>query len=151
MNQQKRRFLTFILVHCVALSLVVGAFCLRYVIDHIPVGEQGRFSTCIMHRLLHIYCPLCGGTRAMVALCQGKLLLSLSYHPVSAYLTAGFIVFDVIAAVRIKKNHPTPLSIPKWYWIVGIVIAVLVFLVRNIALIGFGWDNLGDLAHYWQK
>ena len=151
MNQQKRRFLTFILVQCVALSLVVGAFCLRYVVDHIPVGEQGRFSTCIMHRLLHIYCPLCGGTRAMVALCQGKLLLSLAYHPVSAYLAAGFIVFDVIAAVRIKKNHPTPLSIPKWYWIVGIVIAALVFIIRNVALIGFGWDNLGDLAHYWQK
>ena len=151
MNQQKRRWLCFAIVQFVALSFIAGAFMLRYVIDSLPIGQGGKISTCIMHTLLHIYCPLCGGTRAMVALCQGKLLLSLSYNPVSAYLTAGFLYFDIVAALRIKKGHPTPLSIPKWYWIVGIVIAALVFIVRNTALIGFGMDNLGDLAHYWQK
>jgi hypothetical protein len=87
----------------------------------------------------------------MVALCQGKIWQSLCYNPLSAYLAAGFIVFDIIAAIRIKRNHPTPLSIPRLYWIVGIVIAVLVFLVRNVALIGFGLDNLGDLVGYWSK
>ena len=112
MNQQKRRFLPFLLAQFVALSLVVGAFCLRYVIDHIPVGEQGRFSTCIMHTLFHIYCPLCGGTRAMIALVQGHVWQSLCYNPLSAYLAVGFVVFDVIAAVRIKKiiprRYPSP-------------------------------------------
>lgn len=151
MNQQKRRWLTYLFVQLVALGLIAGAFALRYVIDNFPGNDYGQISTCIMHNLLRIYCPLCGGTRAMVALCQGKIWQSLCYNPLSAYLAAGFIVFDIIAAIRIKKNHPTPLSIPRWYWIVGIVIAVLVFLVRNVALIGFGIDNLGDLVGYWSK
>lgn len=151
MNQQKRRFLTFLIVQLVALGLVVGAFVLRYVIDRAPGNESGRISSCIMHNLLHIYCPLCGGTRAMIALVQGHVWQSLCYNPLSAYLSAGFLYFDIVAAIRIQKDHPTPLSIPKWYWIVGIVMAVLVFLVRNVALIGFGLDNLGDLAGYWSK
>jgi hypothetical protein len=151
MNQQKRRLATYLTVQLVVLFLIVGAFILRYVIDHAPGNENGRISTCIMHNLLHIYCPFCGGTRAMVALVKGQIWNSLCYNPLSAYLTAGFLYFDVVAAVRIKRNHPTPLSIPKWYWIVGIVIAVLVFLVRNVALIGFGLDNLGDLVGYWSK
>jgi hypothetical protein len=151
MNQQKRRLVTFLIVQLVALALVAGAFVLRYIIDNLPGNTHGQVSTCIMHNLLHIYCPFCGGTRAMVALSQGKIWQSLCYNPLSAYLAAGFIVFDIIAAIRIKRNHPTPLSIPRLYWIVGIVIAVLVFLVRNVALIGFGLDNLGDLVGYWSK
>jgi hypothetical protein len=151
MNQQKRRVVTFAAVQLVALSLIVGAFILRYVIDHAPGNENGQLSSCIMHNLPHIYCPFCGGTRAMVALVRGRIWHSLCYNPLSAYLTAGFLYFDVVAAVRIKNNHPTPLSIPRWYWIVGIAIAVLVFLVRNVALIGYGIDNLGDLIGYWGK
>ena len=151
MNQQKRRLVTFLIVQLVALGLVVGAFVLRHMIDHAPGNESGQISSCIMHNLLHIYCPLCGGTRAMIALVQGHVWQSLCYNPLSAYLSAGFLYFDIVAAVRIQKDHPTPLSIPTWYWIVGIVMAVLVFLVRNVALIGFGLDNLGDLVGYWSK
>lgn len=151
MNRQKRRLLTYIIVQLVALALIAGAFLLRYVIEHFPGNTSGELSSCIIHNLLHIYCPLCGGTRAMVALVRGHIWQSLCYNPLSAYLAAGFVWFDITAAVRIKKDHPTSLSIPRWYWTVGVLLAILVFIVRNVALIGFGMDNLGDLVGYWQK
>ena len=151
MNQQKRRFVIFFAVQLAALALVAGAFLLRHVIDSLPDNQSGALSSCIMHNLLHIYCPLCGGTRAMIALVRGQIWQSLCCNPLTAYLAVGFVVFDVIAARRIQRNHPTPLSIPKWYWMIAIVIAALVFIVRNTALISFGMDNLGDLAAYWGK
>lgn len=146
-----RRWLMFALVHLVLILLILGAFAWRDLIDRIPPRPNGtRFSGCILHDLVHVYCPLCGGTRAMVALCRGQLLTSLLCNPVTAYLAVGFIVFDVIAAVRIIRHSPLPLvRIPKWYVIGAIALAALVFIIRNALMIGYGIDNLDGLAHYW--
>ena len=147
----RRRWLMFALVHLVLILLILGAFAWRDLIDRIPPRPNGtRFSGCILHDLVHVYCPLCGGTRAMVALCQGQLLTSLLCNPVTAYLAVGFIVFDVIAAARIVRHSPLPLvRIPKWYVIGVIALAALVFIIRNALMIGYGIDNLDGLAHYW--
>lgn len=147
----RRRWLLLILVHTVAILLIVGAFLFRGMIDMLPPRANGtRFSGCVLHDILHLYCPLCGGTRAMVALCQGQLLTSLLCNPVTAYLAVGFIVFDVIAAARIVRHSPLPLvRIPKWYVIGAIALAALVFIIRNALMIGYGIDNLDGLAHYW--
>ncbi len=151
-KQTRRRWLVFALAHLVALVLIVGAFLWRGLIDRIPPREPSgmRLSGCTLHDIVHIYCPLCGGTRAMVALLRGRLWYSLQCNPLSAYLAVGFVVFDVIAAVRIARRSEKPIvRIPLWYLILGIVLAVLVFVLRNALLIGYGIDNLDGLAAYW--
>lgn len=58
------------------------------------------FEGCIWDKMLGIYCPGCGGTRAVLALLQGKLLLSLWYHPFVLYaavLYAGFMLSHTAA------------------------------------------------------
>ena len=147
----RRRWLLFLLVHAIALMLIVAAFVFRSVIDLLPPRADGsRISACILHDAFHLYCPLCGGTRALISLCRGQLLSSLLQNPVSAYLTVGFVVFDVIALVRMLRRSPLPLvRIPKWYVIGAIVLAVLVFIVRNALMIFYGIDNLDGLALYW--
>jgi cbb3-type cytochrome oxidase subunit 1 len=77
-------------------------------------------------------------------------LTSLLQNPVSGYLAVGFVVFDVIALVRMLRRSSSPLvRIPKWYVIGAIVLAVLVFIVRNALMIFYGIDNLDGLALYW--
>lgn len=151
-SSTRRRWLLFALVHLVVLVLILGAFVWRGLLDRIPPREPHgmRLSGCTLHDIFHIYCPLCGGTRAIVALCRGQLLQSLQYNPVSAYLAVGFSVFDIIAATRIARRSAKPIvNIPLWYVAVGIALAVLVFIVRNVCLIGYGIDNIGDLGGYW--
>lgn len=58
------------------------------------------FKGCIWDKMLGIYCPGCGGTRAVLALLQGKPLLSLWYHPFVLYaavLYAGFMISHTAA------------------------------------------------------
>ena len=48
----------------------------------------GQGFPCLFHLLTGLYCPGCGGTRAFLALLRGDLSLSLSYHPLVAYMAA---------------------------------------------------------------
>ena len=144
----KDRRLAFVLANLTALGIAVCAHVWRALIDALSL--EG-ISGCIMHDLVHIYCPLCGGTRAFVALCRGQLWQSLQYHPLALYFALGFLMFDGIALYRLIRRDERPLlAVPRWYWIVAIVIAAIVFVARNIALICLGLDNLGDLVAYWQ-
>ena len=40
---------------------------------------------CLFRAMTGLYCPGCGGTRAVQYLLQGRLLLSLRYHPLVLY------------------------------------------------------------------
>lgn len=51
------------------------------------------FQGCIWDKMLGIYCPGCGGTRAVLALLHGKPLLSLWYHPFVLYAAVLYACF----------------------------------------------------------
>lgn len=146
-TNNKTRRITFLLVQLLAIGAVVAAFIWRDFVDQ-HMAEY-RLSGCLLHDVLHIYCPTCGGTRAVVALFRGQLLSSLAYHPLSLYLVVGFICFDVQTAIAIRKDSPHVLHIPNWYLWGMLIIAATVFIVRNYLLIVHGWDNLGDLLPFW--
>lgn len=62
---------------------------------------------CMMDRLLGLYCPGCGGTRAMQALFHGKLLSSLWYHPLVLYtavIYSGFMISQTLERLHIIKR-----------------------------------------------
>ncbi len=47
---------------------------------------------CVIRSFTGIYCPSCGGTRSVLALCQGQILTSFLYHP-AVPVGAIFIVW----------------------------------------------------------
>ena len=57
---------------CIGLA-VLGCIAVRLGVLQL----LGGIPPCALHRLTGYYCPGCGGTRAVVALLHGKILISL--------------------------------------------------------------------------
>ena len=65
-------------------------------------GEDGGWAAalrrlsaapCPFHALTGLYCPGCGGTRALAALARGQVLQSLWLHPLALCGLAGYLAF----------------------------------------------------------
>lgn len=94
---------------------------------------------CFFFSVIGIYCPGCGGTRAVKALLQGRFLLSLWYHPVVPYTAVvwgGFLLTQGLHRLgvgRIKgwKFH-------YWYLYMAIVLVLGNFIVKNVLRLVWG-------------
>lgn len=94
---------------------------------------------CVFSVLFGAYCPGCGGTRALLALFQGRLLLSLWYHPLVPYtavLYAGFMLTNGLHKMGVKRVRGWRFH--NWYLWAGAGILAANFLFKNILRLGFG-------------
>ena len=113
------------------LGILGGYFYFRVIIPNIPLFP------CMMYKFLGVYCPGCGGTRAIEALLQGKILLSLWYHPLVLYVViigGGFMITQTLerlfGRIRGWRFH-------TWYLYGAVVITILNCIIKNILLFCF--------------
>lgn len=146
-KSRARRLAVFLAVQLTVAAILIAAFVYRAFLDRL--FPDGRRSLCLMHDLLHLYCPGCGGTRAAVALVRGRLLHSLCCNPLAIYLAVGFLVYDIRVAIAIARDEPQlPRVLARYFW--GMLfLAAAHFFARNTLMIGWGYDYLGDLVTYW--
>lgn len=114
------------------------AFLGVFLVWAIPIHMYDIRMDCWIHRTAGIYCPGCGGTRAVFALIHGKLFLSFWYHPVVMYTVILYIVFMVRGSIALLSKGR--FSFMKWrlgYVYGGIAVILLQFLAKNIMLLGF--------------
>lgn len=143
-TQLRRR--AFLFFHAAALCLIPLFFLYRHVVSSLPAGMSG----CVLHDYLFLYCPLCGGTRAVEALLCLDLPLALRYNAFVVCALLSFLVLDVIAWVRFFRRRTPLFSVRGWVWIVGAVALLLFWLLRNYLMIAHGIDPTGDLGRIWQ-
>ena len=150
-EQQKERDLRFLrktVIILTAAGIIALAACYFYLTLN-PRFVLG-LPTCGVNRLLHIYCPGCGGTRAMKALLQGELLTSLRANPLVLW-GAFLALLQYVRALRaLFLRDPYACPIRSWSWISIIAIALTLFILRNLLLIFFGYDYLGDHRAFWE-
>lgn len=98
---------------------------------------------CSFKTKFHIYCPGCGGTRALKALLQFHPIKSLYYNPIVIILIITIIIL-VILKTREKRYNKSVYKIRKRVLNSFLVTWLIYFIFRNILLIYFGIDFLGD-------
>lgn len=149
-NENKNRTLV---VGVFVLLLVMGLAGVAAIVYFNVTGKQISFSSkgCFFPGILHIYCPGCGGTRAVRYLMRGDVLRSFMAHPLIIYLLILYIqsLWVSVYTIFIKRDMQVRTYVYIWQlWLMlGIVIAV--FVVRNVLLVLFGYDFLGECAPYW--
>lgn len=114
-----------------------------FLIDRI---KSGQGFPCLFHLLTGLYCPGCGGTRAVRLLLKGKLIKSFCYHPFVPYLALVLsleAVFFLRTVVQ-KSKRPYLRGMEERYphWVaIGVAIVLANWIVKNILLV-LGLDLL---------
>lgn len=107
----------------------------------------GQGFPCLFHLLTGLYCPGCGGTRAFLALLRGDLALSLSYHPLVAYM-AAVLAAELLSflASKAAKNPRYYLGHEVLFAYIGGIILLINWLYKNYMLAVKGIDLLPPLS-----
>ncbi len=98
---------------------------------------------CPLNQLTGWYCPGCGGTRAIRALAEGKILESICLHPLVICIAGFLIAFLGSHTLKhISKGKIKGLHYRSVYLIIAGIILVVNCLVKNYCLIKKGIDLL---------
>ncbi len=106
-------------------------------------------ATCSFKDNYSLYCPACGMTRALKYALRFDFISSLKSNPIFFILLANLVVTAVLIIKRIrtgKKAH-----IAKDIMLINIItllIWITFGVVRNLLLVYYGIDFLGDLRNY---
>lgn len=119
-------------------SLYIGGWILlglgmAYLFLYQVLGISLGGPPCLFHAVTGAYCPGCGGTRAVTALLQGKLLTSLYYHPVVVYGAVLYFWFMVSNTAEYLSAGKVPIGLRwhKWFAAGGVILLVINFLLKN--------------------
>lgn len=100
---------------------------------------------CPFHELTGLYCPGCGGTRAVKYLLKGELVKSFIYHPFVIYGGITAVLWAAVAIYRKVKKRPAPdLARESAVVYAGIVIIIINWIIKNLLLVFWGIDLLAE-------
>jgi hypothetical protein len=103
----------------------------------IPMGQM--LPECTFYRITGLYCPGCGGTRAVTALLKGKLLTSLYDHPFVLYLAVYYAAFMGSHTLALATHGKIRgLGFYPAYFYVGVALILAQWLGKNYLLIRYG-------------
>ncbi len=134
----RRDYLIINMAAGVGLALLLGYLLLQNA-GILPSGP------CIFHDVIHLYCPGCGGTRAVLELLHGNFVISLWCNP--AVLLGGLLIayYELGVFYTLIRKNGKRYYIASGWPVYLYVIAIFVFaILRNILLLGFQIDVLHD-------
>lgn len=109
-------------VCCITMPLYFGVVLRKF-----------EMPPCVLNAYFQIYCPGCGGTRAVEALLHGHILESVWYHPIVLYTVivfGGFMLTQSLERVGVK--HIKGWKFHNWYLYGTVVIVICNFLIKNL-------------------
>lgn len=118
----------------ITVSALTAAFLIWKCVLHAPT-----VSGCWVYRTWHIYCPGCGGTRALMALARGHLLQAIWYHPVVpvTVIWAAIYLCSQTLWRLLGRNGWTLHYDSRWpKWLLWLLITN--WIGKNLLLVGFG-------------
>ncbi|MCI2058939.1 MAG: DUF2752 domain-containing protein [Oscillibacter sp.] len=114
-------------------ALALGYFLWRFA-WHAPA-----LSACWFYTRWHVYCPGCGGTRALLALLGGHPLRSLYYHPAVLFAAGSVFLYlgsQTVWRLRGRRGWALHCSAAWFRWMAALLL--LNCMLRNVLWFGFG-------------
>ncbi|MDE7061717.1 MAG: DUF2752 domain-containing protein [Lachnospiraceae bacterium] len=92
---------------------------------------------CTLHTLTGLYCPGCGGTRAILFLLHGDLLRSFLYHPLVPYAAIVYGWFMISQTIqRLSRNRiRIGMHYRDIYLWIALILLTASFVIKNLLLI----------------
>ena len=114
-------------------SALLAFLYLKWLREIIPVPP------CVFYTYLGLYCPGCGGTRAVYALFHGQLLKAVWFHPLVPY--TAFLYVGFMGSRLLQKLHVPGIrgwKFHNWYLYAAIGITAGNFILKNVLKLAFG-------------
>jgi hypothetical protein len=108
--------------------------------------DQFKDAGCFVRKQFHIYCPGCGGTRALEALLRLHPMQSLYDNPVVILMLLAAVSIAVIKIMEHRQNGQRICRVRTIVSVSFLSIWFLFFAVRNMLLLCCGIDMLGDFS-----
>lgn len=139
-TDRRRSFLVFHLIVLALAGLLFGCFLLfsRLRAAGYPV------VTCPLHDLLRIYCPFCGGSRAILSLFRLDFQTAFRLNPAVLAALPVLLFFYVRALIVFFRGGIFSFRVPRGWTFALLGLFLAFFLLRNVLLLVFGFDPAGD-------
>ena len=117
---------------------ILAALLLLGVFLHITgMNLSTLLGPCALHALTGLYCPGCGGTRALRAHFAGQFVQAFVYHPFVPFIAVCGTWFMISQTVeRISRGKvKIAMHFREVYMWIALGIIIINFLVKNLALV----------------
>lgn len=116
----------------VLIGIILILLILYRIVKIFPIPIYFFSGPCLIRTIFGIYCPGCGGTRAMKFLFHGEFIKSIYYHPLVAYMV-GFIGLFIISHTlkHLTKGRIKGIHYKSIYCYIAIIILILNFIWKN--------------------
>lgn len=132
-----------------ALVFTAGISLLMYRIMPLPFTKL--MVPCIFHSVTGLYCPGCGGTRAVSALLHGQIATSFVCHPLVPCTTIVCGWFLISQTVERISGHRIKIGMKYrdvYIW-AALGIVIINFIVKNLLLIIWNIDLLQGITLFY--
>ena len=135
----------YYLKRLIYINLPILLLTLLYVLLFYTVLGDGEISLCVMKEKMHLYCPGCGGSRALISLLNFDLIESFIYYPPLLILVLIILELDfrLILCIKTDSSKYIERYTCRRFYIFAFFV-ILTFIIRNILLF-FGVDLIGDI------
>ncbi len=106
-----------------------------------------RLGECLYRQVLHIYCPGCGGTRALSSLVRFDFWEAFTYCPALFLFVLVVIWMDtwIVLSILRKQERLLRFASPHIFW--GVIgVAFVISIIRTVLAYSVGYDPLGNLT-----
>ncbi len=144
MSEEERKILEGQL-YVVGICLLFGGIGACLLWGSLPSAWTGFFRVpCVFHEVTGLYCPGCGGTRAVGALLQREVVLSFFYHPIVIYgaVIYGWFMISHTIEYLSKGRLKIGMRYRNLYFYLALMLVIINIAVKDIALTAFHIDIL---------
>lgn len=135
---RKEQWIIFMTVNgCLVMFIALFPIYCKYIRGAVRTG-------CFMLDTIRIYCPACGGTRAIKALLELDILSSIRYNPIVVVGAAFFAVYEIVMVKGLISGKERKCFIKPWVVYVVMGVWMTYAIVRNV-LLCCGIDLVGNV------